>query len=332
VSVTKKPHSRDLVSAVLFLKLTAAEKLVLMAICWHYPRPYPSVARIAAMSSQSKRWVRQCLRSLQKKGLIEVHYRRDGQAQDTSFYTINPDRILMQAGKRGKTTLRAGGSEFRGGGNSVPGGGEEVSTPKQSALDRDKTKSKIVSKNLANKAIEQPCQEKESASKEDHISQKDGRILTDPPSVEINPCQEEIVDCNSNESTHPQPPSSALPPSPSRPALCADNVSPGALTAEEAFKKALRMAPHPGEHNLKNRRETWHSRCKVYGVHDVLQAFEYFLKTYPHLANQFGQPITTFLSMGREDDSLIKEMRTRQAGASAPKVAASKGVEGDILK
>ena len=117
------------------------------------------------MASQSERWVRQCLRSLQKKGLIEVHYRRDGQAQDTNFYTVKPDRILMQAGKRGKTTLRAGGSEFRGGGNSVPGEGEEVSTPKQSALDRDKGKYKTVSKKTANKANEPPCQEKESASK-----------------------------------------------------------------------------------------------------------------------------------------------------------------------
>ena len=119
----KKPHSRDLVSAVLLLKLSASEKLVLQALCWHYPNPYPSVARIAAMASQSERWVRQCLRSLQKKGLIEVHYRRDGQAQDTNFYTVKPDRILMQAGKRGKTTLRAGGSEFRGGEELTSGGG-----------------------------------------------------------------------------------------------------------------------------------------------------------------------------------------------------------------
>jgi hypothetical protein len=81
----KKHHSRDLVSAVLFLKLSASEKLVLMALCWHYPNIYPSVARIAALASRSERCVRSCLRSLQEKGLIEVHYRRDGQAQDTSF-------------------------------------------------------------------------------------------------------------------------------------------------------------------------------------------------------------------------------------------------------
>jgi hypothetical protein len=96
-ATAKKPHSRDLVSVVLFLYLTASEKLVLMAPCWHYPKTYPSLARIAALASQSERWVRHCLRSLQKKGLIEVHYRRDGQVQDTNFYTINPDRILMQA-------------------------------------------------------------------------------------------------------------------------------------------------------------------------------------------------------------------------------------------
>ncbi len=146
----KKPHSRDLVSAVLLLKLSASEKLVLQALCWHYPNPIPSVARIAAMSSQTERWVRQCLRSLQKKGLIEVHYRRDGQAQGTNFYMVKPDRILMQAGKRGKTTLRGGGSEFRGGGNSVPGEGEEVSTPKQSALDKAKKQDKKQNKKQQN--------------------------------------------------------------------------------------------------------------------------------------------------------------------------------------
>ena len=86
------------------------------------------------MASQSERWVRHCLRSLQTKGLIEVHYRRDGQAQDTSFYTINPDRILMQAGKRGKSTLKAGGTEFRGGRNSLPWEGEELTSAKQNAF------------------------------------------------------------------------------------------------------------------------------------------------------------------------------------------------------
>jgi hypothetical protein len=36
VTVTaKKHHSRDLIAAVLFLKLSASEKLVLQALCWH---------------------------------------------------------------------------------------------------------------------------------------------------------------------------------------------------------------------------------------------------------------------------------------------------------
>jgi hypothetical protein len=39
-ATAKKPHSRDLVSAVLFLKLSASEKLVLQALCRHYPM-YP---------------------------------------------------------------------------------------------------------------------------------------------------------------------------------------------------------------------------------------------------------------------------------------------------
>jgi hypothetical protein len=172
----KKPHSRDLVSAVLLLKLSAAEKLVLQALCWHYPNAYPSVARIAVMASQSKRWVQHCFRTLQEKGLIEIQYRRSGQAQGTNLYTINPDRILMQAGKRAKTTLKPDGTEFRGGANSLHGERDELTSPKRSVLDSDNGRSKIVKENTANKGNEQPRQEQELASME-NLTPNDGGIL-----------------------------------------------------------------------------------------------------------------------------------------------------------
>jgi predicted transcriptional regulator len=309
----KKPHSRDLVSAVLFLKLSAAEKLVLMAICWHYPQAFPSVARIAAMSSQSERWVRHCLRRLQKKGLIEVYYRRDGYAQETSYYTINSDRILMQAGKRSKTTLQAGGSEFRGGGNSVPAGGEEVSTPKQSALDKDKNKSKIERKNLANNRNEQPLQERELANKEDRNSHKDSRILTDPPIVEIKSLQVEVVDSKSNESTHPHPPISAVPPSPSL-AKRAKQFPPEVIIPEESFKAALALSLHPGEKDLEDLFNRWCVPCREFGFRETLLAFDYFLCRYSAEAAKAGRPISNFLELGDGVWDLINEMHRAAYG------------------
>ena len=244
----KKPHSRDLVSAVLLLKLSAAEKLVLQALCWHYPNAYPSVARIAAMASQSKRWVQRCLRSLQAKGLIEVHYRRNGQTQDTSFYRICPDRILTQAGKRAKTTLKPDGTEFRGVANSLHGERDELTSPKQSALDRDNAKSKIVKGNTANKGNEQPRQEQELASRE-NVTPNDGGILTDPPSQELNPRLLEPLSRSSNatvDPTLPHPPSSAHPPSPSLPKAGPEFIRIGAAVFKMPEPGGM-MIPHRGE-------------------------------------------------------------------------------------
>ncbi|HVN82233.1 MAG TPA: hypothetical protein VMW38_24830 [Terriglobia bacterium] len=342
----KKPHSRDLVSAVLLLKLSASEKLVLQALCWHYPNPCPSVARIAAMSSQSERWVRHCLRSLQKKGLIEVHYRRDGQTQDTNFYTVNPDRILMQASKRGKTT-RAGGSEFLPRGNSVPAGGAEVSTPKQSALDKGTKQGKKKQKVIENKASK-PTRQQEQESpidekyypNEEAVSNPDvAEILSDSPSdlpegeqIEDQPghfdsCQRglEVVNSQSNSPTDSQSPNSAAP---SLPAARSENVAPRALTPQEAFEKALGMAPHPGEKDLIKAFEMWCSHCRDYIAQDVLQAFQYFLKAYPNLAASFGQPITNFWLTGR-DGSLIKEMQRGKSGTVTSAVAADKSDRSD---
>ena len=245
----KKPHSRDLVSAVLFLKLSAAEKLVLQALCWHYPNAYPSVARIAVMASLSKRWVQHCFRTLQEKGLIEIQYRRNGQSQGTNLYTINPDRILMQAGKRAKTTLKPDGTEFRGGANSLPADGGELTSPKQSALDRDNAKSKIVKENRANKGNEQPRQEQELASME-NLTPNDGGILADPPSEEVNPRLLKPLPVSSNanvDPTHPQPPTSAAPPSPSLPKPAPVFIRVGRALFKKPEGPSSIMIPHRGK-------------------------------------------------------------------------------------
>ena len=61
-ATAKKPHSRDLVSAMLFLNLTASEKLVLMALCWHYPKAYPSLrASLPWQASQSAGYAIACV-------------------------------------------------------------------------------------------------------------------------------------------------------------------------------------------------------------------------------------------------------------------------------
>lgn len=163
-----------------------------MALCWHYPNLFPSVARIAGMASQSERSVRHCLRSLQTKGLIEVHYRRDGLTQDTSFYTINPDRILMQAGKRAKTTLKSGGTQFRGVGNSLQGEGEELASPKHSALDKE---------------LEQ-CNKKQEGTEKEDSKQPHEQDLEG-----IEPYQQdlEVAALQPSAPSHPHLPSSAPP-------------------------------------------------------------------------------------------------------------------------
>lgn len=259
-ATAKKPHSRDLVSAVLFLKLTASEKLVLMALCWHYPKAYPSLARIAALASQSERWVRHCLRSLQKKGLIEVHYRRDGQVQDTNSYTINPDRILMQAGKRAKTTLETGGTQFLGVGNSLPAERGELTSSKQSALEKEKEQEQTSKQGniTAGESPEATCQQEEIPIYQDLFPLGEvvfdhhaGEILADSPYDEsdeqiletqpenINPCLQQPVSSELNNPTHPHPPTSSSPPSPSLPTAGIENVAREA----NATKKAVTPPP-----------------------------------------------------------------------------------------
>jgi len=122
--------------------------------------------------------------------------------------------------------------------------------------------------------------------------------------------------------------SSAYAPSPSLPAAGSGNVAPRALTPEEAFEKALKMAPHPGEKDLDQTRDMWCSHCRDYSANEVLQAFEYFLKAYPNLAASFGRPITNFWLTGW-DGSLIKEMQQGKPGTLASAVATDKNAGSD---
>ncbi len=259
-ATARKAHSRELIAAVLFLGLSASEKLVLMALCWHYPKAYPSLARIAALASQSERWVRHCLRSLQKKGLIQVHYRRDGQVQDTNSYTINPDRILMQAGKRAKTTLETGGTQFLGVGNSRPADRGELTSPKQSTLKKEKEQQQSGKQGniTAGESPQPTCQQEEIPIYQDLfplaeviLDQHAGEILADSPHDEfadqiietqpenIEPCLQQPVSSELNNPTHPHPSASSSPPSPSLPAAGNENVAPEA----NATKKAVTSPP-----------------------------------------------------------------------------------------
>jgi hypothetical protein len=108
-------------------------------------------------------------------------------------------------------------------------------------------KPNIEGNSLANNEFEQPLQEEELANKEDRKSQKDGRILTDPPLVEIKSLQVEVIDSKSNESTHPHPPISALPPSPSPPEPPPVFIKVGRTIFRRGEGKAPAMIPYDGE-------------------------------------------------------------------------------------
>jgi hypothetical protein len=231
-----------------------------MALCWHYPKAYPSLARIAALASQSERWVRHCLRSLQKKGLIEVHYRRDGQVQDTNSYTINPDRILMQAGKRARTTLETGGTQFLGVRNSLPADRGEFTAPKQSALKKEKEveQSSKQGNISAGESPQATCQQEEVPIYQDLFLhgevvpvQHAGEILADSPydasdgqiietqPENIEPCLQQPVSSEPNNPIHPHPPTSSSPPSPSLPTAGNENVAPEANATKKAVTPPL---------------------------------------------------------------------------------------------
>jgi len=93
-------HSRSLIAAVFFIRnLSATEKLTLMALCSHWPRPIPAVSTIAAEARLSKSQAQRCLKSLQKKKLINIEKRRIGRYQATNFYHMNADLILLQSAK-----------------------------------------------------------------------------------------------------------------------------------------------------------------------------------------------------------------------------------------
>ena len=99
VNETTPTHSWRLVTRCLLLKLRPSEKLVLQALAFHYPKPFPSIARIAALAGVSRATAKRALRELVGKGLIFKNWRRNR----TTVYGLKVDRILMQAEKREKS-------------------------------------------------------------------------------------------------------------------------------------------------------------------------------------------------------------------------------------
>lgn len=96
---TTQPHSWRLVTRCLLLKLRPSVKLVLQALAFHYPKAFPSIARIAELAGVSRATAKRALRELVGKGLIFKNWRR----KRTTVYKLNVDRILMQADKREKS-------------------------------------------------------------------------------------------------------------------------------------------------------------------------------------------------------------------------------------
>jgi hypothetical protein len=53
----------------------------------------------------------------------------------------------------------------------------------------------------------------------------------------------------------------------------------------------------------------WLLECKEHGVCEVLEAFEYYLKTYPNFARSMGRPFTNFFLPGLDVKTLLEQMR-----------------------
>ena len=96
---TTHQHSWRLVTRCLFLKLKPSAKLVLEALAYHYPKVFPSIARIADLAGVSEATAKRALRVLVNKGLIFKRWRD----KRTTVYELKVDRIFMQADKREKS-------------------------------------------------------------------------------------------------------------------------------------------------------------------------------------------------------------------------------------
>ena len=69
-------HSWRLVTRCLLLKLKPSEKVVLQALAYHYPKVFPSIARIAELAGVSKATAKRALRELVTRGLIFKRWER----------------------------------------------------------------------------------------------------------------------------------------------------------------------------------------------------------------------------------------------------------------
>jgi len=62
--------------------------------------------------------------------------------------------------------------------------------------------------------------------------------------------------------------------------------------------------------------EWWTAECQMHATENVLKAFEYFLKTYPHIAAAYGGPMWNFSCKGAGVQGIIKDMQQRMANAT----------------
>ena len=282
----------------------------------------PSEFWLAQMTRLSERSVRRVLVKLVESGFISFgRHRQDfrGPCRPTNSYTLHPNRIQEAIGAGKVAVAKALGAYYKRygaplhsrrlqvrltGGTSGRIGPQDVSLSREQRQDEKEVNT-----------------ERGSNNGRSVLAHKDGPNYSNKiEAVELNPCQEDFHTCKEKTGLSTQivpiptpPPISAPPPSPPLTLTACGQQQPKPMTADEAFSKAPKMAPHPREDNLDTRLEWWRADCQKYGVNELLEAFEYFLKTYPQVA--YGRPITTFLMAG-SNGRLVYEVRQRKAGTS----------------
>jgi len=97
-----------------------------------------------------------------------------------------------------------------------------------------------------------------------------------------------------------------------------ENVAPESLTPEEAYEKAVKMSQQFRKGKEVLGLDSWLLDCNEDNARDVLEAFEYFLKTYPGIARMSGRPITNFYFTGRGVKGFIEEMRQAKINTGSP--------------
>ncbi len=333
---TTPVHSRSLIAAAFFIRnLSATETLTLMALCSHWPRPIPAVSTIAAEARLSKSQAQRCLKSLQKKKLINIEKRRSGRYQATNFYHINADLILLQSAKAArkqttKETVSQAALQNVRETSCQPATECQADTPQSVKDSRQpmtpkqiEEETELLSSNRSDLDYYSAEEEQELESYQVYELERDpntGAILTEAPNSDrepkpsqgnkdVQPCQEGLQKTSgSEEPSLPHPPSSAAPPSPSLP-----------LSPDEALADAIRLTAKLRKKGIPDPyNEEWFYRgCEKYGPSTVIEALKDFIHNNSNARH--GQPLRTFTewSIDRMCGEIKKRKGVREQGEGA---------------